>query len=161
MNAPTILASLEAYLKPLIAEEGGTLEICGTVEDTLARLAQSPGRWRVLLQWQREEALGSTRTAVEMRFLVIIQQARGMGIDAGADMHKDRAGDPSLRARMELVRGLVRGVRWAHPEIDGAGPQLRSTQWLSDPRFPTRQVSAEFGLIMGLDAISPAAIPIG
>jgi len=161
VNSPTILASLEAYLNPLIRAEGGTLEVCGTLEDTLGRLAQSPKRWRVILQYQREEALGSTRTAVELRFLAIIQQAIGMGIDAGADLHRDRAGEPSLLARMELVRGLIRGCRWAHNEIDGGGPQLRGTQWLSDPRFPTRQLSVEFSLIIGLDAIQPVVLAIG
>jgi len=160
MNASTIFASLEAHLRPLIAAQGGTLEICGTVEDTLARLAQAPGKWRVILQWQREEALGSTRTAVELRFLAIVQQAKGMGIDAGADMHKERAGDPALLTRMELVRNLIRAVRWQHPEIDGTGPQLRSTTWLTDPRFPTRQVNIEFSLQIGLDSITPAAIPL-
>jgi hypothetical protein len=161
MNAPTLLASLEDYLRPLITAEGGTMEVCGTVEDTLAQLAQGPRRWRVLLQWQREEALGSTRTAVELRFLAIIQQAVGMNIDAGADMHRERAGEPPLLARMGWVRDAIRAARWDHPEIDGKGPQLRSTQWLTDPRLPTRQISCEFSLVIGLDAITPGVIPIG
>jgi hypothetical protein len=160
MNAPRILTSLDAHLRPLIAAQGGTLEICGTIEDTLARLAQAPGKWRVILQWQREEALGSTRTAVELRFLAIVQQAKGMSIDAGADMHKERAGDPALLARVNLIRDLIRAVRWQHPEIDGTGPQLRATTWLTDPRLPTRQVSIEFSLQMGLDSITPAAIAL-
>lgn len=160
MNAPRILTSLDAHLRPLIEAQGGTLEICGTVEDTLARLAQAPGKWRVILQWQREEALGSTRTAVELRFLAIVQQGRGLSIDAGADVHKNRATDPALLARMNHVRSLIRAVRWQHPEIDGVGPQLRSTQWLTDPGLPTRQITIEFSLQMGLDSITPAAIPI-
>ena len=45
MTAATILNSLAAYLQPIIEAEKGIFEASGTVEDTLSKLQQAPGRW--------------------------------------------------------------------------------------------------------------------
>ena len=148
MTAATILNSLAAYLQPIIEAEKGVFEPSGTVEDTLAKLQQAPGRWRCILQWQREDDLGVSKAVTSMTILVIVQQARGLAIAKGKDVSTNRAGDPSILDRAEFVRDLVRGARFVHDQLD-KGFLGKASYWLVDPKFPTRQLAMEFTISYG------------
>lgn len=149
MDATTILNAAGDYLKTKVEAAGGVFELSGTVDDTLAKLAQSPGRWRVLLQWQREDDQGSTRTATIMKLLLIVQQAKGLNVRAGADVSVARGSDPSLLERVEQTRQWMRGLRLQHAQIGGRGFEGGASYWLSDPAFPTRQIAMEFSIMYG------------
>ena len=146
------MRTIGAYLQPLVEAEGGIFALSGTVEDTLAMLSQAPGRWRCLCQWQREQAQGSTKTAVQATFLFIVQQAKGLHVNPGFDVQNKRADDPALLDRANFVMQAMRACRISHSQIDPAGFMLGSRYWLADPRFPTRQIAMEFTLLYGLDA---------
>ena len=60
-----------------------------------------------------------------------------------------RGADESLLARVEQVRGWVRGLRLQHSQIDGKGFAGGRSYWLSDPSFPTRQIAMEFAMFFG------------
>jgi len=154
------MRSIGNYLKPLVEAEGGIFALSGTVEDTLTMLSQSPGRWRCLCQWQREQAQGSTRTAVQATFLFIVQQAKGLHVNPGQDVQDKRGADPALLDRAEFVQQAMRACRFNHPQIDAAGFMLGSRYWLSDPRFPTRQIAMEFTLLFGCDSKELVAAPV-
>lgn len=160
MTAATILNSLAAYLQPVIEAEKGIFEASGTVEDTLAKLQQAPGRWRVILQWQREDDLGQNKAVTNMTILVVIQQSRGLAIAKGADVAGSRAGDPSILDRAEFIRDLVRGARFVHPQIDANGFLGKGSYWLVDPRFPTRQKAMEFTLTYGRGPTTLLEVPL-
>ncbi|NBW10990.1 MAG: hypothetical protein EBR82_23465 [Caulobacteraceae bacterium] len=132
---------------------GGTLDLSETPSDTLSQLKAGPSRWRVILQWLRETALGETRSVSDLSFLVIVQQARGLSVQPGADVQTTRAGDAALLAQFHRVVSWVRALRLSHPQIDERGPQYQSAYWLYEPDCPTRQIAAEFSIGYGLGPI--------
>lgn len=159
MTAATILNSLAAHLDPKIRAEGGTFEPSGNVQDTLAKLANAPMRWRCILQWNGEDDLGQAKNVTRMGILVVVQQARGLSADPGKDVSQARAGDPSLLDRVEFVADLVRGAHFVHDQISkrflGKG-----RKWLTDPAFPTRQIGLEFTIEFGRGATPIQQVPL-
>jgi hypothetical protein len=151
MTAATVLNSLAAYLKPLIQNAGGTLEPSGTLEDTLAKLAIAPNGWRCVLQWNGEKDLGISRNVTELSILAIIQQPRGLTIDAGLSVSTGTGTQPSLLDRVEFVCDLVRGATFVHDQLQRRFTG-RGRKWLQDPLFPTRQIMCEFAMEMGRSA---------
>ena len=86
MTPPRLLHLLAAQLDGPVAAEGGRLHVCGTPDDTLELLAVSPEGWRAVLQWQGHDPLPDTRgTGKTGRFAIVVQTARGLRADRGAD----------------------------------------------------------------------------
>ncbi len=152
MTSDRLFNALAAYLEPKVKAARGVFAPAETVAETLAMLAQGPGQWRCILQWQREEPTGN-RGEMEMRFLVIVQQAKGLGVMPGADMMTDRAGDDPLLKRANKVWRWMRAITFDNADIDRTPVAQGKTQWLTDPNFPTRQISAEFGIRYGLEPV--------
>ena len=152
MTSDRLFNALAAYLEPKVKKERGVFAPAETVAETLAMLAQGPGQWRCILQWQREDPTGN-RGEMEMKFLVIIQQSKGLGVMPGADMMIKRANDDALLTRANQVWRWVRMITFDNPDIDKTPIAQGKTQWLTDPSFPTRQISAEFGIRYVLEPV--------
>lgn len=153
MTAILILKALHGHLKPLIEEAGGTLEVSGAPEDTLAKLGHGPQRWRVILQWQSEAREGSTK-ALRGKFLIVVQQAIGLGMAKGTDIWDERAGDMALLARMHQVIRWVIAARPDHPMIDcNSWDFPEAVNFLTDPESKTaaRSMMAEFSARYGIE----------
>lgn len=160
MTIPTLLNTLASYLRPLVESNNGVWALSETVEDTLALLTQAPNKWRCVLQWQRSEALGETATVANVRFMLVIQQSKGLPATPLAGDATSRAGNPPLLERADQVIAWVRQIRIASTETDRRGPYFSSAYWITDPTIPSRQLAAEFTLTMSLDAVQPQAVPV-
>lgn len=160
MTSDVILTAVESHLRPLVVAQSGVLDLSETPQDTLSRLKAGPARWRCILQWLREDAVGEMRGAVDLRILVVVQQSKGLDVKPGRDVQTTRAGDSALLARWHQVCSWVRGLRLQHPQIDCRGWHLGSAYWLFDPDFPTRQIAGEFSLVYGLGPIDLAEVVV-
>lgn len=118
MTPALILTSLEDALKPLVAAEKGILDVSETPNDTLALLCKSPNKWRCILQWAGhdgdEDTHGTSKTG---SVAVIIQAAKGLQLDRGADAHRSRGDDarPILEL-VSLVNNWIRGILFTDEE---------------------------------------------
>lgn len=160
MTAAKLIAALEGYLTPLVVAAGGTVETANDLEDTHDRLKAGPDRWRVLLTALRGDMRGSTRRAEELVLLAVVQAAKGLKADKKAD-------DGPLLEKLEDVRGWISGARFAstggthqHSEIDAEGFVKRSWYRLVDPDYPTRQLAAEFTIVIAPDPVTPAVVVV-
>ena len=159
MTADRILIALGGYLKPLAEADGGTLELSGTPQNTLELLRTGPARWRVILQWQRMDQV-SKASALSMRFLVIVQQSKGLGVQPGRDVQTDRAGDPALLTRLHQVIDWVRAVKFQSSAIDSADMNPQAAYFLRDPESPTNQAAAEFVVPFGMNKLEDVVVPV-
>jgi hypothetical protein len=157
MTSDRIFNALAAYLKPKVEAEGGTFSPSETVAETLAFLGQSPGRWRCILQWQREDDTPN-RNELQMKFLVIVQQGKGLPAQAGADVAKARAGDKSLLQRFNETAAWVRAACFTNQDIRREPIKQHNAQWVTDPAFPTRQISGEFSVFYGPSPVTLQAL---
>jgi hypothetical protein len=160
MTSILILNAFEKYLRPLVENAGGVLDVCGSPEDTLAKLSLGPQKWRVILQWQSEKRVGKTK-ALTGTFLAIVQQSPGLPIARGSDIHSDRAGDPALLARMHLVNQWIMAARPEHSSIDCHSWDFpEDVAFLSDPegKLPARQMMTTFSATYGLPVMAKTTL---
>lgn len=159
MTSARLLLALEGYLKPIIEANNGVFELSGTPESTLAMLRTGPQKWRCILQWLREDQIG-TSSAMVMRFLVIVQQAKSLAAQAGADISRDRSGDPAILSRLTDVCDALRACKLQSNQIDPRDINPHSKYWLTDESFPSRQMAAEFSIAFGADALPDAKVKV-
>ena len=93
MTPALILTLLQDALTPVVAAEKGRLFVSETPEETLSLLAVTPKQWRAILQWQGHDGDESTYGSSKVgKIGLIIQTARGLRADRGADAHQSPAG---------------------------------------------------------------------
>lgn len=152
MTSDRIFNCLARHLEALVTANGGVFAASETVAQTLSMLVQGPGRWRCILQWQREDP--AQRGENELKVLVVVQQAIGLSIKSGEDVTVKRGDDLALLPRANQVFAWLRAVTFDNPDIDKPPLSQGKTQWLADPSFPTRQISAEFAIKYGLEPVN-------
>lgn len=140
MEADTLIAAVETFLRPLVTAAGGKLEVCGTPADTLEALGVGPKNFRVILQWGGETAVGAKKSEAEMDLKVVVQTAKGFKLNKGADVYLTRSeGQDNFIRICAALRGWVRSIKFVradditkfHPlvHLDGFLPQ--DTNWLA------------------------------
>lgn len=160
MTSDRIFNAIGAYLQPLVEADQGVFSPSETVADTMAMLAASPTRWRCILQWQREDDVPNARGVMQAKFLVIVQQARGLQVEKGADITLSKDGKDALLKRFNKVAGWVRGLRFSNEDTDQQPMKPAAFYWLNDPTFPTRQIAGEFTTSYALTSVPLATITI-
>lgn len=160
MTSDRIFNALAAHLASQAQAARGIFARSETVAETMGMLAAAPLSWRCILQWQREDDMSHARGVMRVRFLVIVQQAKGLGIDKGADVTVSTDGRDALLKRFHQVAGWVRGIRFTNEDCDQQPMALLSAYWLADPTFPTRQIAGEFATSYGLDPVPLTNITI-
>jgi hypothetical protein len=122
MTPALLLRNLEDALRPLVTAEKGTVFVCETPEETLSLLANKPGAFRCLIQWMGHDGdpstYGSSKTG---RIAVILQTARGLRDDRGADAHRAPAapgsgGERPILELVSLVNTFVRSLTYLDDE---------------------------------------------
>jgi hypothetical protein len=161
MTSDRILRALALHLQAHVEAAGGTFLACDTPEATLAALGQAPGKWRCLLQWQ-QEVRHTEGGLMKLQLVTVVQQARGLALQAGLDAHTHRAGDPALLMRHNQVCAWMRGASFAgYDDIDARGCQLQHAQWLlDDDRKSTRQLMAQWSLIYAPGGVADTALEL-
>ena len=150
MTSDLIFNAVAAYLKSQVEAHQGIFAPSETVAETLAMLAQSPGRWRCILQWQREDDTSTAvRNELRLKLLLIVQQSKGLSIDKGADVTVLRAGDPALLTRFNQAAAWMLAITFTDRDIERSALKQGNAQWLNDPQFPTKQISGEFSICYG------------
>lgn len=162
MTSERILNAIAAYLRPKVTTAGGVFDLSADVASTLSLLGTSAGRFRVVLQWQRERGT-ENRGEREMTFLVIVQQGVStLGINPGdgvsvsrpasmldttrADSTTSSLNNAPLLQRCTQVHAWVRAVKFSNADVRQQMPVCEpgNGYWLSDPNFPTKQIAQEF-----------------
>ena len=159
MTADRILVALGNHLQNLATAEGGTVDLSGTPASTLEMLRQGPARWRIIIQWLRMDQI-SQASAFAMRFLVIVQQGKGLHLQPGRDVQTDRQGDPALLTRLHQVIDWVRAVRFESASIDSNDMNPKAAYFLVDPDNPSRQAAAEFVCNFGMIKVPTVGVPV-
>jgi len=161
MTSALLLRLTEDALGPLIADEGGTLTVGTDPEHVLQILSNAPKKFRVVLMWEGSTAIPDTRgSAARGRVVVVVQQARGLGVKPGDDTHRARAGDMPILERAEQVAAFVRTLRFyqldgnPHSEIECHGWQFLGGDWQPKENAPSRDYNQQFdiGYCLGLPA---------
>jgi len=112
MTPAVLLREIEDSLRPLVQGEGGELDVGETPEDTLSLLGVSPSNFRVILQWAGHDGDGATYGSSRVgRIAVIVQAAKGMRVDRGADLHRPAPADPTKLPFLELVAKVNAFIR--------------------------------------------------
>lgn len=170
MTSERIINAIAAYLRTKTEAQGGVFALSDTVANTISLLSGSPGRFRVILQWQREAATGN-RGEREMTFLVIVQQGgQNLSINPGdaitvsrpsalagttadsdaptADSDRSNLNNAPLMQRCTQVCGWVRAIKFSNPDVQQQMPVCvpGAANWMHDPSFPTRQIAHEFAI---------------
>ncbi len=175
MTSARLLNAIADYLTPQVVEAGGVFALSETVAQTLALLQTGPGKFRVVLQWQRERKT-ENRGEREMTFLVIIQQGVTLGIKPGDTVSVQRPGplsgvtadrdtptadnvrttlnsDPLLQV-CTTVAAWLRALRFTNADIIQRMPTCEAgdAYWLNDASFPTKQVAHEYSVRFALES---------
>lgn len=176
MTPERIFNSLAAFLRTRVEARGGVFAESETVAHTLSMLSGSPGRWRVIQQWQREDDTDN-RTETTMRLLVIVQQGgQNLGVKPGdaitvqrpsalaattvdsdlptVDSETASLDNAPLMVQVTRVCQWLRAVRWTNKDIIAEPLKRRSAYWLNDPDFPTRQIATEWEIKFTSERIS-------
>lgn len=167
MKLSTILRTVANALRAYVEPEGGTVEIFGTQQDALSKLASGPERWRCLVGWDGGNPQGEFGSVDLMRLQIIIQAPRGL---PDHDAREDR--DLLVIDRVDFVMRTVRGFRFfgdealtePHDRIDpchGVTPK-GPVQWLGDPGSlnPTRDAVLNFEIRRALPVAVEIKVPI-
>lgn len=153
MTPERILNAVAAFLRPKVVAEGGEFELSSTVARTLSLLGGGPGKFRVILQYQREAATGN-RGGRALTMLVIVQQSiPNLAANPGDAISVN---EDALLARCTQVMKWARSIRFLNQDIQQDWPQMMpgSNYWLNDPGFPTRQIAHEFIVTFGADGVT-------
>ena len=185
MTSERLLNAIAGFLRPKVESAGGEFALSETVANTLSLLGGSPGRFRVILQWQQEQPTGN-RGEEEMTFLVIIQQGgQNLGIKPGdaitiqrpsglsaltADsdgpltVDTDRASlnNAPLMQRCTQFHKALRSLKFTNADINQQMPHCAPGRayWLNDPSFTTRQIAKEFKVRFANDATAAETITV-
>lgn len=183
MTSERIINTLAAFLTPKVQAEGGILALSETVQQTLGLLSGSAGRWRVIVQFQREAATGN-RGERALTCLVIVQQGgQNLSVKPGDAITVQRpaslsvttaddAGAPTvdnataslnnapLMQRCTQVCTWLRSMRLTNQDIQQQWPQLElgASYWLNDPSIPTRQIAHEFTVRYTQNAVTTETV---
>lgn len=178
MTPERILNSVAAFLTPKVQREGGVLALSETVANTLSLLSGSPGRFRVIVQFQRDAPANRGERAVTM--LVIVQQGgQNLGVKPGdavsisrpaslsvttadsdsaptADSETASLNNAPLLQRCTQVCAWLRSINFKNRDIKQDWPQMMqgAAYWLNDPAFPTRQIAHEFTVHYGQSQVT-------
>lgn len=180
MTSERLFNALADLLATDTTAAGGVFSRSETVAQTLSLLSGSAGRFRVILQWQREAPTGN-RNEREMTVLVIVQQGGpNLGVNPGdavsvqrpaamldtthADSTTSSLNNAPLMQRCTEVNGWLRGVTFpAHRDVNQTWPVLEQgpAYWLNDPTLPTRQIAHEWKVRFVQDAVTQRVVAIG
>ena len=121
MTPDLILSSLEDALRPLVVAEGGALFVSETPEETISLLSVSPKQWRCILQWASHQGDADTYGSSKVgEVSIILQCAKGLRVDRGADAHRPPVTAPEQRPILPLVALTGQWVR-SITFLDGEG----------------------------------------
>lgn len=181
MTIERIINAVAAFLRRKVEAEGGVFELSATVQNTLSLLAGGAGRWRVIVQFQRDDPGGANnRGERKLTMLIIVQQAgQNLAVNPGDAITVSRP--PSLAAttvdnngplttdsataslnnaplmqRCTQVAKWARSIRFTNKDMRQDWPQMMggAAYWLSDPSFPQRQIAHEFSVLYGQDGVT-------
>jgi len=164
MTSERILNAIAAKLRPKVTAAGGVFDLSADVASTLSLLGGSAGRFRVILQWQRETRT-ENRGEREMTFLVIVQQGIStLGVNPGdgvsvsrpasllestsADSTTSSLNNAPLLQRCTQICAWVRALKFSNADVQQHMPACvpGNAYWLTDPNFPTKQIAHEFSV---------------
>ncbi|WP_395737458.1 hypothetical protein [Prosthecobacter sp.] len=179
MTPERIINAMSAYLRPKVEAAGGVFALSETVANTLSLLSGSPGRWRLILQFQREDGTAN-RGERKLTLLIIVQQGgQNLGVKQGdaitvarpaslsattadndgpltVDSGTASLNNAPLMQRCSQTCKWVRSIKFLNRDIRQDWPQMQegAAYWLNDPSFPTRQIAHEFSVLYSQDAIT-------
>ncbi len=183
MTPERILNATAGFLRFKVEAAGGVMAVSETVAHTLSLLSGSAGRFRVILQFQREAATAN-RAERALTMLIIVQQGgQNLSVNPGDAITVSRPASLSattvdndgpltmdsptaslnnaaLMQRCTQVCKWVRGMRFTNADIQQQWPQMEegAAYWLADPSFPTKQIAHEFTVKYGPEAVTTEAI---
>ena len=179
MTAERIINAVAAFLSPKTLAEGGVFSLSETVAHTLALLSGSAGRFRVIVQFQRDAPTGE-RGERMLTLLIIVQQggqnlsvnpgdaitvsrpaslsATTVDNDGPLTMDSGTAGlnNAALMQRCTQVGRWARSMRFTNRDMQQQWPQMEAgaAYWLTDPSFTTRQIAHEYMVKYASDGVS-------
>lgn len=172
MKLSTLILAVEAALTPLVATLSGSVEIFVTPHDALQKLDTTPERLRVLVGFGGGQNFGSNGSAEKTTLNVIVQGARGLSFDPGADALRGTTTKAALLDQIEQIIAWVRAIRFYADEeltiplarhVDcNFGFIPRSLAWLGDADVlpATRNVLASFTIDRAIPPTEEIKIPI-
>lgn len=111
MSPALLLRTVEDALRPLIEAERGVLHVSETPEETISLLSVKPDGYRAILQWQGEDGDDSTfGTSSLARLAIVLQVARGLRADRGADAHRAADGVVDAKPILELASSVKKHI---------------------------------------------------
>lgn len=182
MTAERLLNATAAYLRTKTLAEGGVFDLSDSVASTLRLLATGAGKFRVILQWQREAPMGEARGGRSMTMLVIVQQGKDLSVNPGdavsvsrpaglsattadgelptADSATASLNNAPLMQRNTQVRQWCRALVFANADVQRQWPVMEpgASYWLNDPTIPTRQIANEFTVKFAEGAVTTASV---
>ena len=183
MTSERLINAIAGFLQTKVVAARGVFALSETVANTLSLLSGSAGRFRVILQWQREGATGN-RGEREMTFLVIVQHGgqnlavkpgdavtvkRAAGLDGVTVDGELPTGDSvasfenaPLMQRCTQVSKWVRSIKFTNPDLQQWSPACvpGNSYWLNDESFPTRQIAHEFTVRFCNDATATEGVTV-
>lgn len=131
MTFDQLINAVESSITPLIAAEGGKIEVAENLEQARAALVTGPKKWRVILHWEGYGDHEKARQGMTNHQLAtVIQAPRGLPVSQA--ITKDRPnGNKAFSHYLELVSYWMRAMRFPNGTgADSAGFQLANSQWL-------------------------------
>lgn len=129
MTPSLLLTSLDSALRPLIEAERGVLHVSESPEETISLLSVKPDGFRAVLQWQGEDGDDDTHgTSALARIAIVLQVARGLRADRGADAHRPADGIVDAKPILHLsdsIKKFLFGLVFVDEEAEEEGT-LRS-----------------------------------
>ncbi len=177
MTSERLINAIAGFLRPKVEAAGGVFALSETVAHTLGLLSGGAGKFRVILQWQREAATGN-RGEREMIFLVIVQQGVTLGVNPGdavtvqrpasmlettqADSSTSSLNNAPLMQRCTEVCRWTRSIKFSNADLQQWMPSCvpGNAYWLNDPSFPTKQIAHEFAIRFANDSTASEAVNV-
>lgn len=166
MELDRILTSLEDYLSPLIAGQGGKVSVALDPWDAAEMLATGPDKWRVIFSPEDEPAASDNGAGgwVRGQIVAYVQVRTGLTTGKGKGLHR---ATPSQSASVltiaAAVRGLLRGVNFDDTQINCQGLMYEGAEWViddTDDKAAFRVRALRFSLFYQLDpAVAGTNVP--
>lgn len=179
MTSERIINAVAGFLRPKVETAGGVFSLSETVAHTLSLLSGSAGRFRIILQWQRESG-DEPRGQRTMTMLIIVQHGgQNLSINPGDAITVSRPSSLSattvdsdgpltvdsdtaslnnapLMQRCTQVCQWARSIRFVNADIQQQWPQMKpgASYWLNDASLHTKQIAHEFMVQFGMDAVT-------
>jgi hypothetical protein len=137
MTITALLISLENYLRPLVAAQGGVVSVVETIDDVLEMLeGDAPTGWRVILSADGEKASEDFNRAgnVVAEITAYLQvNKNAFEVQPRKSLHREASdGTPSFLTRLHWLVRKLRAVSWDHDEIDQEGLNYRGWEWFKE-----------------------------